>query len=123
MKWWRSRWLVAPFLFALIVLGWNAYVWTHAGGTVVGMVVDVAGHPVPGADVVLYARSFVTNDERQRTRTDGQGRFRFDGNASHALQLQAQAPGLGRSQRVTVRLLFAGEDVKVRAPLRLGAAS
>lgn len=123
MRRWRSRWVIVPGLLVLIVLGWNAYVWTHAGGVIKGSVVDAAGHPVPGAEVILYARSFVTNDERQRTRTGGDGRFRFTGNASHALQLQAQASGLGRSQRVTVRLLFAGEDVKLRTPLRVGVGS
>jgi len=121
---WRSRWVVVPALLVLVVLGWNAYVWTHAGGVVAGRVVDAAGRGVKGAEVILYARSFVTNDERQRTRTDAAGDFRFTGNASHALQLQAEAPGLGRSERVTVRLLFKGEDVTVERPLRFaGPAS
>jgi len=115
---WRSRWVVVPALLLLIVLGWNAYVWTHAGGVVAGRVVDAAGRGVPGASVILYARSFVTNDERQRTLTGAGGDFRFTGNTNHALQLQAEAPGLGRSDRVTVRLLFKGEDVQVREPLR-----
>jgi len=123
MTWWRSRWVVVPTLLVLIVLGWNAYVWTHDGGRIEGTVIDARGHPVPGAEVILYARSFLTNDERARTQTDGSGHFRFAGNASHALQLQAQAPGLGRSDRITLRLLFAGEDTKLRRPLRLGAAS
>ncbi|HYZ62920.1 MAG TPA: carboxypeptidase-like regulatory domain-containing protein [Acetobacteraceae bacterium] len=121
---WRSRWVIVPTLLVLIVLLWNAYVWTHAGGVVAGLVVDGDGRPVPSAEVILYARSFLTNDERARTRTDQAGQFRFTGNASHALQLQAEAPGLGRSQRVTVRLLFRGEDVELAAPLRLtGSAS
>jgi len=121
---WRSRWVIVPALLILIVLGWNAYVWTHAGGMVAGRVVDAAGRGVGGAEVILYARSFITNDELQRTRTDAEGRFRLSGNASHALQLQAEAPGLGRSDRMTVRLLFKGEDVVLRTPLRFaGKAS
>ena len=123
MRWWRSRWVVVPGLLVIVVLGWNAYVWTHDGGLIQGSVIDSAGHPVPGADVTLYARSFVTNDARQRTQTDAFGHFRFTGNASHALQLEAQASGLGHSARVTVRLLFAGENIKLRTPLRLGATS
>ena len=122
MSWLRSRWVVVPGLLAAIVLGWNVWVWTHAGGLIEGRVVDPAGRAVAGAEVVLYARSFVTNDERARVRTDAAGRFRFTGNASHALQLEATAPGLGRSERVTVRLLFRGEDVVLAAPLRLAGA-
>jgi hypothetical protein len=116
---WRSRWVIVPAVLALLLLGWNLYVATHAGGGVEGYVVDEAGHRVSGAEVVLYARSFLTNDERARTRTGPDGRFRFTGNANHALQLQAQAPGLGRSERMTVRLLFRGEDVDLGRPLRL----
>jgi hypothetical protein len=118
---WRSRWVIVPALLVAIVLGWNAYVWTHAGGVVAGRVVDASGRPVAGAEVILYARSFITNDELQRTRTDASGDFRFSKNVSHALQLQAEAPGLGRSERRTVRLLFKGEDVTLREPLRFAS--
>ena len=124
MSWLRSRWVVVPAVLAAIVLGWNLYIAAHSGGAVEGQVVDKAGNSVPGAEVVLFARSFITNQERQRTRAGRDGRFRFTGNASHALQLQAEAPGLGRSERVTVRLLFRGEDTRLPAPLRLsGTAS
>lgn len=117
---WRSRWVVVPAALVALVLGWNAYVWTHAGGLVTGRVVDSQGRGVRGAEVILYARSFLTNDERQRTRTDADGNFRFSGNENHALQLQAEAPGLGRSERRTLRLLFKGENVTLREPLRIG---
>ena len=123
MSWLRSRWVVVPGLLAALALVWNLYVTAHAGGVVAGLVLDQAGHPVPGAQVVLYARSFVTNDERQRTQTDAQGAFRFTGNASHALQLQAESPGLGRSDRVTLRLLFRAQNADLPTPLRLKAAS
>jgi hypothetical protein len=116
---WRSRWVVVPAALALLVLGWNLYVATHAGGIVEGLVVDAQGHRVNGAEVVLYARSFLTNDERARTRTGPDGRFRFTGNENHALQLQAQDAGLGRSERMTVRLLFRGEDIDLGRPLQL----
>lgn len=115
---WRSRWVVVPGLLLLLVLGWNVYVMSHNGGTVAGRVVDAAGRAVADADVILYARSFVTNDERQRTKTDAAGAFRFRGNDSHALQLQAEAPGLGRTDRLTLRLLFRGEDATLPTPLR-----
>ena len=120
---WRSRWVIVPAALALIVIGWNLYALTHSGGIVEGYVVDAAGRRVEGADVVLYARSFLTNDERARARTGPDGRFRFTGNASHALQLQAEAPGLGKSDRVTVRLLFRGEDIDLGRPLQLRGTS
>lgn len=116
---WRSRWVIVPAALVLIVLGWNVYVATHDGGLVAGRVVDGAGQPVSDATVVLYARSFLTNDERARTRTGPDGLFRFTGNRDHALQLQATAPGRGASARIPVRLLFRGEDVKLRRPLVL----
>ncbi len=116
---WRSRWVIVPAALLLIVLGWNFYVATHDGGLVEGAVVDGTGRPVQGAEIVLYARSFITNDERGRTRTGEDGAFRFTGNRDHALQLQADAPGLGRSERVTVRLLFRGENTTLAHPLVL----
>ncbi len=122
MSWLLSRWVVLPAALASVVLGWNLYVAAHAGGVVEGRVVDAAGRAVPGAEVVLYGRSFVTNDERQRTRAGDDGTFRFTGNASHALQLQAEAPGLGRSERVTVRLLFRAQNTRLETPLRVGSA-
>lgn len=118
----RSRWIIVPSLLLLIVLGWNVYVWTHDGGTIAGRVVDASGRGVADANVILYARSFVTNDERQRTKTDAQGGFRFTGNENHALQLQAEAPDYGQTDRVTLRLLFRGEDAALPAPLRFPAA-
>lgn len=122
MSWLLSRWVVLPAALAAVVLGWNLWVATHAGGVVEGRVVDAAGRAVPGAEVVLYGRSFVTNDERQRTHAGDNGIFRFTGNASHALQLQAEAPGLGRSERVTVRLLFRAQDTRLQTPLHIGNA-
>ena len=47
------------------------------------------------------------------------GRFSFTGNRDHALQIQADAPGLGRSKRITVRLLFRGENTTLAKPLQL----
>ena len=119
---WRSRWVMVPALILAAVLLWNLYVAAHSHGVVEGYVLDPEGKRVAGADVVLYARSFLTNDERGRTRTGPDGRFRFTGNHDHALQLQADAPGLGRSERVTVRLLFRGEDIDLGRPLQLSGS-
>ena len=123
-RWLLSRWVVVPGAIALAVLGWNAYVAANATGELRGRVVDAAGAPVPGATVVLFNRSFVTNDERARTTADATGAFRFADNASHAVQLEAAAPGLGRSPRVTLQLWFRAQDRTVEEPLRLpGRAS
>lgn len=74
---------------------------------------------VPGAQVVLYGGSFVTDDEGQRTRTGDDGTV---GNARHALQFPAEAPGLERSKRVTVRKLFRSQDTRLQATLGIGSA-
>jgi hypothetical protein len=119
-RWWASRWVVVPGLIAVAVLGWNLHVAAHAGGTVAGRVVDAAGRGVAGATVLLYERSFITNNEKQRTLSDADGAFRFAGNASHAVQLQAEAAG-ARSERVTLRLWFRAQDARLAEPLRLAA--
>lgn len=117
---WRSRWVIVPGLILGVTLGWNGYVALHAGGSVAGRVVDAAGAPVAGAAVMLYERSFITNNESQRTVTGPDGAFRFEGNASHAVQLQAEAPGM-RSARVTLRLWFRAQDAVLPSPIRLAA--
>lgn len=114
---WRSRWVIVPTALVLVVAGWNLYVATHDGGVVEGRVVDPAGQAVGGAQVVMYARTFLTDDERAHTETGPDGRFRFTGNHDHALKLQATAGARGTSSRVQVRLLFRGENVDLGAPL------
>lgn len=112
----RSRWVLVPAAIALVVILWNLHVALNATGEVRGRVVDAAGRPVAGATVLLFERAFVVNTEKQRTVTGPEGYFRFQGNASHAVQLQAEAP-TGRSERVTLRLLFRAQDAELRAPL------
>ncbi|MGG5808583.1 carboxypeptidase-like regulatory domain-containing protein [Falsiroseomonas sp. CW058] len=121
-RWWASRWVVVPGGIAAVVVGWNLHVAASAGGVVEGRVVDAAGRPVPGAQVLLFERSFVVSNESQRTTADAEGRFRFTGNASHAVQLQAVAGAL-RSDRVLLRLWFRAQDRRMEEPLRLPAAA
>ncbi|MEO3475412.1 carboxypeptidase-like regulatory domain-containing protein [Roseomonas sp. CAU 1739] len=123
MRWLRSRWVLVPGGLLVTVALWNLYVAANAGGVVEGQVIDSSGAPVQGANVLLYERSFITNNERQRTITGPDGRFRFDGNGSHAVQLQAEGAG-GRSERLTVRLWFRAQNRRLEHPLRLpGTAS
>jgi len=103
-QWLVNRWTIVPFLFSALVLAWNGYVAINDGGLIEGRVVDGIGRPVPDATVILFDRSFVMHNERQRSRTDEAGRFRFTGNDNHSLQLEAQTAGLGRSERREVRL-------------------
>ncbi|WP_270934883.1 carboxypeptidase-like regulatory domain-containing protein [Falsiroseomonas oryzae] len=115
-RWMLSRWFIVPATLAAVVLGWNLHVAANATGEVRGRVVDATGRPVAGATVLLFERSFVVNTEKQRVVTDAAGAFRFQGNASHAVQLQADAPA-GKSERVTLRLLFRAQDADLPAPL------
>jgi hypothetical protein len=116
--WVTSRWFIVPSAILLVVAGWNIQVARNATGEVRGRVVDSAGQPVAGATVLLFERAFVVNTEKQRTVTGPRGDFRFEGNASHAVQIQAEAPA-GKSERVTLRLLFRAQDADLPAPLVL----
>jgi hypothetical protein len=117
-QWLVSRWTIVPLLFSALVLAWNGYVAINDGGLIEGRVVDGIGQPVPDATVILFDRSFVMHNERQRLRTDEAGRFRFTGNDNHSLQLEAQTAGLGRSERREVRLWFRAQNVTLADPLR-----
>ena len=114
----RNRWVIVPLAMAAILLAWNGYVALNDGGVVAGRVVDRNGRPVADATVVLLERNFVTHNERQRTKSDASGHFRFSGNNNHSLQLEAEAAGLGRSERVVVRLWFRAQNVVLVEPLR-----
>ncbi|WP_137178458.1 carboxypeptidase-like regulatory domain-containing protein [Roseomonas sp. AR75] len=117
--WLLSRWVIVPAVLLMLVFGWNVNVAMNATGEVRGQVVDATGQPVPNATVQLFERSFVVNTEKQRATTGPDGRFRFEGNASHAVQLQAEAPGIGKSERRTLRLLFRAQDADLPEPLVL----
>jgi len=117
-QWLVNRWTIVPLLFSALVLAWNGYVAINDGGLIEGRVVDGIGRPVPDATVILFDRSFVMHNERQRSRTDEAGRFRFTGNDNHSLQLEAQTAGLGRSERREVRLWFRAQNVTLADPLR-----
>jgi hypothetical protein len=117
-----SRWVIVPCTMAIVIVGWIAYVGAHAHGIVEGRVVDAAGKPVAGAKVLLLKRGFVTHQEAGSTTTDAAGAFRFNDNVSHSIQLEADAPGLGRTDRSVVRLMFAGQDINVVEPLRFSKA-
>ncbi|WP_439576482.1 carboxypeptidase-like regulatory domain-containing protein [Elioraea sp.] len=117
--WLRSRWTVVPGAIAAITLGWNLYVTANATGVIAGRVVDRTGAPVAGATVTLFNRSFITNDPRQRAVTAADGRFRFENNDSHAVQIEAEIDGVGRSERMTVRLWFRAQERRIETPLVL----
>ena len=120
-SWLTSRWFVVPAVFAVVTLGWLAYVGAHAHGVVEGSVVDASGRPVAGATVVMFERGFVTHEQRGRVTTGADGTFRFTDNRSHSIQLEAEAPGQGRTDRRVVRLWFAAQDARVDEPLRFAA--
>jgi hypothetical protein len=117
----KSRWFIVPAVFAVLTLGWLAYVGARANGVVEGRVVDAAGRPVAGAVVVMYERGFVTHEQRGRATTGADGGFRFTDNRSHSIQFEAEAPGLGRTDRRVLRLWFAAQDARLEEPLRFPA--
>jgi hypothetical protein len=121
---WRrlnSRWIIVPGAIAVTILLWLMHVSTHDNGILEGRVIDAAGRPVAGANVLLFERGFVTHQEKGRTTTGADGMFRFTDNRSHSVQLEAEAPGMGRTDRRIVRLWFAAQDTRLDEPLRFPA--
>jgi hypothetical protein len=115
----RNRFVVVPALLLALTAGWNARVATHDHGIVAGRVLDASGAPVEGAEVKLWVFNFATFVVKASTTTRADGSFRFENNPSHNIQVSAEKPGLGRSARISVRLYFRSEDVRLKEPLRL----
>ena len=124
MTWWRilrHRFVAVPLVLASLVAAWNVYIVFNSDGIIAGTVVDSQGHPVPGAEVVFYARNFVNYQEAARTTADAAGAWRFDGMQVHVGQLEAHVRDGRRSERLQLRLWFRGQNVRL-APLMLGPA-
>jgi hypothetical protein len=122
-RWLLNRFVLVPAAIAVAVVAWNAYVSTHNHGVVAGRVTDAAGRPVPDATVVLWVLNFTTYVEKSRATTDAAGRFVIHDNDSHNIRLAAEKAGVGRSERVPVRLYFRAEDIELTEPLVLLGAS
>jgi hypothetical protein len=114
-----NRFVLVPALLVLITAGWNGWVVTHDHGIVAGRVLDASGAPVEGADVKLWVFNFATFVVKASTTTKTDGSFVFENNPSHNIQISAEKPGLGRSARLSVRLYFAAQDIRLKQPLRL----
>jgi hypothetical protein len=114
-----NRFVLVPALLLLVTAGWNAWVMTHDHGIVAGRVLDAGGMPVEGAEVKLWVFDFATFVVKASTTTKPDGSFRFDNNPSHNIQISAEKPGLGRSERISVRLYFRSVDIRLKEPLRL----
>ena len=115
----RHRFVAVPLLIGIAVIGWNAYVATHNGGIVRGVVLGPDGRPLAGATVTMMEQNFTTNSDRGKTMTREDGAFELTDNRSHNIQLRAEKPGVGRSDLVVVRLYFRAQDVTLREPLRV----
>ena len=120
--WYRllvNRFTITLTSIAVVVAAWNVYVSLHDHGTVEGRVVDAAGRPVEGATVVLWVLDFTTYVEKTRATSGADGRFIIRGNDSHNIQIEAEKHGVGRAERIPVRLYFKAEDATLAAPLAL----
>jgi len=119
----RHRFVAVPLAIAVAVAAWNVYVAAHDDGIVRGEVVGPDGRPVAGATVTMMEQNFTTNSDRGKTLTRDDGSFEFTDNRSHNIQLRAEKPGVGRSDRVVVRLYFQAQNVTLHEPLRIKAGS
>jgi hypothetical protein len=116
VTWWKrlivNRFVLVPAALAAAIALWNVYVSLHDHGIVAGRVVDTGGRPVADAYV-----------EKTRVKTDPAGHFIITNNDSHNIRLAAEKVGVGRSERVPVRLYFRAEDIELRDPLILSGSS
>jgi Carboxypeptidase regulatory-like domain len=118
-----NRFIVVPLILAVIGVSWDLFAKTHDDGLVQGEVVDHAGKPVEGASVTLWTFNFTTFRETSRTTSGPDGRFTFTDNSSHNIQVSAEKQGVGRSERVPIRLYFRAQNTTLREPLRLAEGS
>jgi hypothetical protein len=127
VTWWKrlivNRFVLVPAALAAAIALWNVYVSLHDHGIVAGRVVDTGGRPVADAQVVLWVLNFTTYVEKTRVKTDPAGHFIITNNDSHNIRLAAEKVGVGRSERVPVRLYFRAEDIELRDPLILSGSS
>ena len=114
-----NRFVIVTATIILAIALWNVYVSTHNHGYVTGLVVDSGGHPVSNAMVVLWVLNFTTFSEKARVNSGRDGRFVLINLDSHHIQVGAEKAGMGRSERVRVRLYFRAQDVQLRDPLVL----
>lgn len=80
----------------------SPFVATESTGIILGLVVDGAIRPIPGANVTLAA-----NPPRHST-TDANGSFGFAGLTPGSYQIRAKKPGFGEAQ--TVATVAAGDN-------------
>ncbi|MBV8963199.1 MAG: carboxypeptidase regulatory-like domain-containing protein [Hyphomicrobiales bacterium] len=113
-----SRFFLVPAVAVATLIAWNLYVAAHAHGQVSGQVVRADGAPAAGATVILYERNLTSHFlEKSRTTTDAAGEFRFDDNRSHQIRLDTIGSDGTQTQARILRLWFASQDVRLRAPL------
>jgi hypothetical protein len=121
-RWLLNRVTITLGSIALVVLAWNIYVLAHDDGVLEGRVVGPDGAPVAGVEVVLNEQSIVSLTPILRVTTDAQGRFHFVDHGRHNLVITAAKAGVGRSDRVRVRLLFRNQNRQLDEPVRLQAS-
>ena len=64
-----NRFVWVPLVLFVLIVGWNALVFTHNHGIVAGRVVDANGAPVAGATVRLWVFNFATFIKKASTTT------------------------------------------------------
>ena len=98
---------------------WNVYVAFNDDGIIDGRVVGADGAPVEGATVTLTERTLLVAQPRGSMTTDADGHFVFRGHDLHHLFLEASKKGEGSAGPFEYRLYFKGENIMLRAPLKL----
>lgn len=117
--WLGNRVTLTFGIIAIVAGGWNLYVMANDDGILAGRAVDSNGRPVPAAEVVLWEKTIVALHPIVKTTTDENGRFQFLNHGRHAVVVTASKPGVGKSARVLVRLLFRNQNTTLAEPIKL----
>ena len=88
-------------------------------GIVRGRVVGPDDRPVAGAKVILSEKSLLVTAPRDSAMTDAKGEFMFKGHKFYHLYLEAAKEGVGRVSPREYHLYFKGQNMTLKAPLRL----
>jgi hypothetical protein len=118
-RWLVNRVTITFGVLALVIGGWNAYVMANDDGILAGRIVDRDGRPVAGAEVVLSEMTIVAMHPLVKTASDAEGRFQFANHGRHKVVVTAAKQGVGKSDRLLVRLLFRNQNTALAEPLWL----
>ena len=119
--WIANRFTITFGSMAVVIFAWNAYVAANNSGELSGVVRDMNGRPVGGAEIILERQNVTLVEEIARTQSDAEGRFSFDDHGEYSLLLSATLED-AKTKRERVKLLFRNQKAVAPDLVLRGAA-